>query len=73
MNTYEYQNKSTGHGMDRYGACERCGKHCALTYKQQFRKVGQVGLSWSVAGFGHVECLRTGNWKDAPVSTGESS
>ena len=55
--------KSTGRGADWYGNCERCGKHCATHYKQQ-RKHSQ---GWSISGFGHVECLRNGDWANAPV------
>lgn len=62
----EYRIKSTGEGQARYGSCERCGKYCAETFKQQMRKVGQTD-GWTSAGFGHVECLRNNNWKDAPV------
>ncbi len=63
----EYRIKSTGMGMAYYGSCERCGKPCQITYKQQSKKANAVGNSWSSAGFGHVECLRNGRWADAKV------
>lgn len=63
-----YQNgyrriKNTGKGSDWYGDCERCGKKCSPHYKQQTKHSG----GWSTAGFGHVDCLRTGEFSDAPV------
>lgn len=63
----EYRIKSTGMGQLYYGNCERCGKPCQMTYKQQSRKVGATDNNWLSAGFGHIECLRNGNWADAPV------
>jgi hypothetical protein len=57
--------KSTGHGMARYGACERCGKFCDMTYKQQYRAEGAA--NWICCGFGHIACLRGGAWDQAPV------
>lgn len=55
--------KNTGRGADWYGKCERCGKPCATHYKQQ-RK---ITTGWLNAGFGHVECLRNGDYDAAPV------
>tara|TARA_R110002153_G_scaffold6512_5_gene29786 strand:+ start:190 stop:390 length:201 start_codon:yes stop_codon:yes gene_type:complete len=55
--------KSTNLGAQVYGSCERCGKHCSLHYKQQSKSIG----GWITAGFGHVECLKKGKFKDAEV------
>lgn len=63
----EYRIKSTGMGQAYYGNCERCGKPCQMTYKQQSRKAGSTSNNWNSAGFGHLDCLRTGWWMDAPV------
>ena len=65
---YEYRIKSSGLGPATYGACERCGKQCPCHYMQQSRRRGQIQRGWASAGFGHVECLRTGPWVDAPVT-----
>jgi hypothetical protein len=62
-----YRIKSTGLGGDHYGACERCGKPCSEHFMQQSQKIGQRSKGWASAGFGHVTCLRTGPWEDAPV------
>ncbi len=64
----EYRIKSSGLGPATYGACERCGKQCPCHYMQQYRKQGQIRRGWASAGFGHVDCLRTGPWVDAPVT-----
>lgn len=61
----EYRIKSTGEGQARYGSCERCGKHCSETFMQQLRKPSAVG--WVSSGFGHLQCLKTNNWVNAPV------
>jgi len=67
INDREYRIKNTFKGMDYYGKCERCGKSIAVHYKQQSRKIGRVKNGWSVAGFGHAECLRNGEWENAPI------
>ena len=64
----EYRIKSSGLGPATYGNCERCGKQCPCHYMQQWRQQGQIRRGWASAGFGHVECLRTGPWVDAPVT-----
>lgn len=64
---YEYRIKSTGKGEDWYGRCERCGKPCSCHYKQQYRRKGQKSPDWIDFGFGHAECLRYGDWEQAPV------
>lgn len=63
----EYRIKSTGMGQAHYGSCERCGKPCQMTYKQQSRKIGDPTGNWLSSGFGHIDCLRTGMFIDAPV------
>lgn len=54
---------STGRGSDWYGNCERCGKHCGEHFKQQVKSEG----GWTVGGFGHIHCLQTGKYINAPV------
>jgi hypothetical protein len=55
--------KNTGLGVNWYGTCERCGKNCDTHYKQQTKSIG----GWITAGFGHVECLKKGKFKDAEI------
>ena len=63
----QYRIKSTGKGVEHYGNCERCDKHCTEHYMQQWRHAERENRGWCTAGFGHVDCLRTGPWVDAPV------
>ena len=55
--------KSTGRGFDYYGPCEVCGNRCDQHYKRQ------VGLSqgWLTKAWGHLKCLKTGEWADVTV------
>lgn len=62
---YVYRIKSTGFGENRYGKCERCGKPCNLHYKQQRQKAESNSKNWDTFGFGHIECLKNGNWANA--------
>lgn len=55
--------KATGRGPEWYGKCERCGKPCVHHYKQQ-RK---ISTGWLNAGYGHIACLRNGDYVNAPV------
>ena len=52
---------------DFYGDCERCGRRCVPHYKQQYRKTTGLTKGWSNCGYGHIHCLRNGNWQQAPV------
>lgn len=52
-----------------YGNCERCGKPCSPHYKQVWYKKDSAVNGFYAAGFGHVQCLRNLNWKDAPILT----
>ena len=67
INNSEYRIIHTGLDASRYGPCERCGKKCTATYKQQFRRLARESKNWSSAGFGHPECLKTHNWTNAPI------
>ena len=64
---YKYRIKNTGYGQERYGNCERCGKPCPFCYKQQRQKLDSTSNNWENFGYGHVDCLRNGNWANAKV------
>jgi len=61
----DYRIKSTGKGADFFGGCERCGEKIDLVYKQQYKLKSSV--DWINCGYGHVRCLRNGEWSNAPV------
>ena len=67
MIEYERRIKSTGQGMARYGSCERCGKVCNMTYKQQYHKKDSEHNGWIDVGFGHIECLQNDSFTNAPI------
>ena len=57
------QLRSTGHGSDHYGGCERCGKHmseCFVSQLQREYKRDDGTLYYSPVGggtYGHKDCL----------------
>ncbi len=59
--------RRTGHGSDRYGSCEVCGKHMPEAFVHQSHAVfvdadGDLYLSQSSAGlYAHMECGRLHN------------
>jgi hypothetical protein len=63
----EYRIATCSRDASEYGNCERCGKRCSPHYKQQWRKLDATNRGWVDCGFGHIECLRNGPWKGAPV------
>lgn len=69
----EHRIISTGLGAAHYGNCERCGKPCIEHFKRQRREEWErpngtlYWSAWHSCGYGHVECLRDGEWALAPV------
>lgn len=60
VGSYVYRIKNTGFASDRYGNCERCGKHCSEVFYQVEGRVfepGQVTHLECNNLFGHETCL----------------